>query len=372
MLRRTLAITRKEIIHILRDPRSLTIMFMMPVIQLILLGYTATTDVEHLATAVLDQDLSLESRRLVDAYQASNYFDIRFYVTSEKELGKLIDEGRAKAGMIIPSGYGRKLTADHQASLAFVIDGSMPAVASTALSAAHRVAQAQSTTLIERIYGINVEQQPGIKVAPRVWYNPEMKSSHFMIPGLIAMILQVQSMLFTALSIAREKEEGTIEQLIVTPLRSVELIVGKVVPYALISLFNLVEVLIVGVLWFGVPVHGNVLLLVALGVLALLVSLGIGLVGSTIAKTQQEAIFLIFFLMLPFIFLSGFFFPLDAMPRLLQWVSLLVPLRYLLVIVRGIILKGAGLDLLWGQAMALVVFAMAMLALAASRFRKHL
>jgi ABC-2 type transport system permease protein len=372
MLRRTVAITRKEIIHILRDPRSLTIMFLMPVIQLILLGYTATTDIEHLATAVLDQDHSLRSRQLIDAYQASNYFDIRFYVYTEGEVGLLIDEGRAKAGMIIPVGYGRKLATDHQASIAFVIDGSMPTVASTALSAAHTVAQAQSTILIERIYGIDVEEQPGIVVNPRVWYNPDMKSSHFMIPGLIAMILQIQSTLFTALSIAREKEEGTIEQLIVTPLRSVEMILGKVTPYVLISLFNLIEVLIIGVLWFGVPVHGRVILLLTLGVLALLVSLGIGLLGSTVAKTQQEAIFLIFFLMLPFIFLSGFFFPLDAMPRLLQWISLLVPLRYLLVIVRGIILKGAGLNLLWGQALALAVFAAAMLSLAASRFRKRL
>lgn len=372
MIRRTLAITRKEVIHILRDPRSLTIMFMMPVIQLVLLGYTATTDVEHLATAVLDQDHSARSRQLVDAYQASNYFDVRFYVYTDEELGELIDGGQAKAGMIIPSGYGRKLATDHQASIAFVIDGSMPTVASAALSAAHRVAQAQSTILIERIYGIDVEEQPGIEVNPRVWYNPEMKSSHFMIPGLIAMILQIQSTLFTALSIAREKEEGTIEQLIVTPLRSVEMILGKVAPYVIISLFNLLEVLAIGVLWFGVPVHGSVLLLLALGVLALLVSLGIGLLGSTIAKTQQEAIFLIFFLMLPFIFLSGFFFPLDAMPRLLQWLSLLVPLRYLLVIVRGIILKGAGLNLLWGQAAALAIFAIAMLSLAASRFRKRL
>ena len=208
MIRRTLAIMRKEVIHILRDPRSLTIMFLMPVIQLILLGYTATTDVEHLATAVLDQDHSLRSRQLVDAYQASNYFDVRFHVHTEEQLGDLIDRGQAKAGMIIPSGYGRRLVTDHQASIAFVIDGSMPTVASTALSAAHRVAQAQSTILIEQIYGIDVEEQPGIEVNPRVWYNPEMKSSHFMIPGLIAMILQIQSTLFTALSIAREKEEG--------------------------------------------------------------------------------------------------------------------------------------------------------------------
>lgn len=372
MLRRTLAITRKEIIHILRDPRSLSIMFLMPIMQLILLGYTATTDVEHLPTAVLDQDRTSQSRELVDAYRASNYFDILFYVATEEELGRLIDEGRAKAGMIIPAGYGRALTADFEASIAFVIDGSLPSVATTAFSAAQTVAQAQSTALIERLYGINVEDQAGIDVRPRVWYNPDMKSANFMIPGLIAMILQMQSTLLTALSIAREKEEGTIEQLIVTPLRSVELIVGKVFPYVAISLFNLIEVLTIGVVWFGVPIHGNVLLLLALGVLALLGSLGIGLLGSTVAHTQQEAIFLMFFLMMPFIFLSGFFYPVEAMPRVLQWISYLIPLRYLLIITRGIILKGVGITILWEQAAALALFAMAMLSLAASRFRKQL
>lgn len=372
MLRRTLAITRKEIIHIIRDPRTLSIMFLMPVIQLILLGYAATTDVEHLPTAVLDQDQSLQSRQLLEAYRASNYFDIQFYVSTEEELGRLIDEGKAKAGILVPSGYGRDLAGDQQASIAFVIDGSMPGVATTAFSAAQTVAQAQSTLLIERLYNIDVEQQAGIGVQPRVWYNPDMKSANFMIPGLIAMILQVQSTLMTALSIAREKEQGTIEQLIVTPLRSLELILGKVFPYMAISLFNLMEVLTIGVLWFGVPIHGNVLLLLALGVLALLVSLGIGLLGSTVAQTQQEAIFLIFFLMLPFIFLSGFFYPLEATPRVLQWISYLIPLRYLLVIVRGIILKGAGLTILWEQVLALGVFAVAMLGLGASRFRKRL
>ncbi len=372
MIKRTLAITRKEILHIVRDPRTLTIMFLMPVIQLILLGYTATTDVEHLATAVLDQDHTLQSRELVDAYRASNYFDILYYVRSEEELGRLIDGGRAKAGIIIPTGYGESLTGENRASIAFIIDGSMPSVATTAFSAAYTVAQAQSTELIQKIYGINVEEQPGIDVRPRVWYNPDMKSASFMIPGLMAMILQMGSSIFTALSIAREKEEGTIEQLIVTPLRSIELIVGKVIPYVIISLFNLIEVLLIGVFWFGVPINGNVLLLLALGLLSLLVSLGIGLFNSTIANTQQEAMFLTFFLMLPFIFLSGFFFPLEAMPQMLQWISYLVPLRYMLVIVRGIILKGTGLDILWDQVLALILFAAIMLTLASLRFRKRL
>jgi len=372
MIRRTLAITRKEIIHITRDPRTLAIMFLMPVVQLILLGYTATTDIKLLPTAVLDQDHTLQSRELVAAYRASKYFDILYYVRSEEDLGRLIDEGQAKAGIIIPSGYGRSLGSENQASIAFAIDGSMPSVATTAFGASQTVAQAQSMSLIQEVYGIDVAEQPGIDVHPRVWYNPDMKSANFMIPGLIAMILQMQSTMFTALSISREKEQGTIEQLIVTPLRSIELIVGKVIPYVVISLFNLIEVLIIGVLWFGVPVNGNVLLLLALALLALSVPLGIGLFVSTIASTQQEAMFLTMFLMLPFIFLSGLFFPLEAVPQVLQWISCLIPLRYMLVIVRGIILKGVGLNILWDQAVALILFGIVMLVLAASRFKKRL
>jgi len=220
--------------------------------------------------------------------------------------------------------------------------------------------------------GVDPESQPGIDVRPRVWYNPEMKSANFMIPALMGMILQYLTTLLTALAIVREREQGTIEQLIVTPIRPIELVLGKVVPYIVIAFFDLGEVLLIGVFWFGVPIRGSIPLLLALSVLFLFTSLGIGLFVSTISRTQQEAMLSTFLILLPTIFLSGFFFPIEAMPRALQLISAIIPLRYLLVIIRGIILKGVGLELLMDQVVALTVFGVVIMALAATRFRKRL
>jgi ABC-2 type transport system permease protein len=213
---------------------------------------------------------------------------------------------------------------------------------------------------------------PQIDVRPRVWYNPALKSANFMIPALMGMILQFLAMLLTALAIVRERELGTLEQLVVTPIRSAELIVGKVIPYVIVAFFCLFEVLIVGVAWFDVPIAGSVSLLLALSGLFLLTSLGLGLLVSTVARTQQEAMLLSWFFLLPTVFLSGFFFPLEAMPKALQLISYAVPLRYLLVIMRGIVLKGVGIDLLWDEVLFLSVFGVIILALASLRFRKHL
>ncbi len=213
---------------------------------------------------------------------------------------------------------------------------------------------------------------PQIDVRPRVWYNPELKSANFMIPALMGIILQFLATMLTALAIVRERELGTLEQLIVTPIRPLELVVGKVLPYVAVAFFNLLEVLLIGVFWFGVPVHGSIPLLLALSGGFLLTSLGIGLLISTIAHTQQEAMLLTWFTLLPSIFLAGFFFPIEAMPSWLQAFSYLVPLRYMLIITRGIILKGVGLYILRQEVIALTVFAVAVLLLASWRFRKKL
>jgi ABC-2 type transport system permease protein len=365
-------IMRKEFLHIFRDPRTLAIMFLIPIVQLILLGYAATTDVEHLRTAVLDEDRTPESRALIAAYQASNYFDITYYVRDEEELARLVDSGRVRAGMIIPAGYGRDLTRGKRAQISFVIDGSDPNVANTAFAASQSVGMAQSVEVARTMLGVDPEEQPGIDVRPRVWYNPEMKSANFMIPALMGMILQYLTTLLTALAIVREREQGTIEQLIVTPIRPIELVLGKVVPYIVIAFFDLGEVLLIGVFWFGVPIRGSIALLLALAALFLFTSLGIGLFISTISRTQQEAMLSTFLILLPTIFLSGFFFPIEAMPRALQLISAIIPLRYLLVIIRGIILKGVGLELLADQVIALAVFGVVIMTLAATRFRKRL
>jgi ABC-2 type transport system permease protein len=369
---RIAALIRKEFLHIFRDPRALVVMFLMPIVQLFLLGYAATTDVEHLRTAVLDGDHSPDSRALIEAYRASSYFDLVQTASSEAEIERLMDAGQVRAGLIIPPDYSAPLGAGSQAQVAFVIDGSDPSVANTAYAASQSVGQAQSVRILERRLHVDADSLPGLQVRPRVWYNPEMKSANYMIPGIIGTILYFLTALFTAMSIVREREQGTIEQLIVTPIKPLELIISKVTPYTFIAFFDVLEVLGLGVWWFGVPVRGSVGLLLALSALFLLTSLGIGIFISSLAKTQQEAMLLTFLTLFPSIFLGGFFFPIEAMPSWLQVLTYVVPLRYMLVIIRGIVLKGVGLEILYQQVVALAAFGAAIMLLAAARFRKRL
>jgi len=372
MIPRTVTIARKELLHILRNRRTLAVIFLIPVVQLFLLGYAATTDVEHLRTAVLDADRTAQSREVVEAYRSSSYFDIVARVTNEAELAQMLDRGTVRAGLLIPAGYGADVLSGRTAEVAFVIDGSDPNVANAVFAASQQVGQAKSMQLIERRLGVSPEEMQALEVRPRVWYNPEMKSANFMIPGLIALILFTITILLTAMAIVREREYGTIEQLMVTPIRPAELVVGKVAPYILLAFFNVLEVLAIGVFWFGVPIHGSLLLLLLLAALFLMTSLGIGIFFSSVANTQQEAMLLVFLTMLPSIFLAGFFFPIEAMPTFLQAVSYLVPLRYMLVIIRGIILKGVGIRMLADQVGAMLAFGVIIMAIAATRFRKRL
>lgn len=369
---RTLTVARKELLHILRDRRALVVMFLIPVVQLFLLGYAATTDIRHLRTAVLDADRTVQSRDLIAAYRASNYFDIVASVGSEEELAALMDRGAVRAGLIIPTGFGADVAAGRQATIAVVIDGSDPNVANTVFAASQQVGLAYSLRLLERRIGASAALVTPLEVRPRVWYNPEMRSANFMIPGLVAMIMFLLTSLFTALSIVRERERGTIEQLMVTPIRPIEMVVGKIMPYVAVAFFDILEVLAIAVFWFRVPIHGSLLLLLALLALAMVTSLGIGIFVSSVASTQQEAMLLVWLMILPSIFLSGFFFPIEAMPKALQAISYVVPLRYMLVIIRGIILKGVGLPVLAEQVVALAAFGVGIMVVAAARFRKRL
>jgi len=369
---RTSALVRKEFLHILRDPRTLGVMFIIPIVELMFMGYAATTNIEHLRTAVLDGDKTMASRELIEAYRASSYFDIVHYVESEQQMAYLVDRGQVRSGLIIPPGYGEALNGGEQAQVAFVIDGSDPSVANTVLAASQSVGQAYSMRIIEQAMGIDPDDMPGVQVRPRVWYNPEMKSANFMIPGIMGLILYFMTCLFTALSIVREREQGTIEQLIVTPIKPLELIVAKVAPYVFVAFFDVLEVLIIGVFWFGVPIRGSLGLLLSLSAMFLVTSLGIGIFISSVANTQQEAMLLAFMTMFLSIFLGGFFFPIEAMPGWLQTITYVVPLRYMLVIIRGIILKGVGLQILYQEVVALVIFGVVIMLLAATRFRKRL
>jgi len=372
---RLFALMRKEFTQILRDPRTLALAILMPILQLFLLGYAATSEVRNLPLAVLDRDRSPASRALLDAYRAADYFNLAFDVDSEDALSDLVDRGRVGVGLIIPPDYGSQLATGGHATIAFVIDGSDPSVASTALSAGQLIAQNFSTEIqIERFEraGLSLPASHPIEVRTQVWYNPDMEDAYFMVPGVAGMVLYFITSVLTASAIVRERERGTIEQLIVTPIRPWELMVGKLVPYSILALLNTVEVLIVGALWFGVPIRGSLALIFALSALFLVTSLAIGLLASTVAKTQQEAMLTVIITMLPSIFLSGFFFPISAMPKILQWISYAVPLRYYLTIIRALLLKGVGIIELQNEIIALVIFGIILMGLATLRFRKRL
>ena len=372
---RLLSLIRKEFIQILRDPRTLVLTFLMPVVQLFLLGYAATNDVRNVSLAVFDQDRSPASRELLAAYQAADYFRLDFDVNSESELRGLIDQGAARAGIIIPPGHGDRIAAGERSQVAFVIDGSDPTVAGTALATAVLIGQAKSTRLtLERLAarGQAAAVQPPIEVRTQVWYNPDLVSAYYMIPALVGLILQFLTIILTASAIVRERERGTIEQLIVTPIRPWELVVGKLTPYVVIDFIDTLEILFAGVLLFHVPINGSLGLLLLLAGLFLVSTLGLGLFISTVSNSQQEATITAMFLNLPTIFLSGFFFPLAAMPKVLQWASYAIPLRYFLIIVRGIVLKGVGAEALWPEIIALSIFAVVIMGGAALRFKKRL
>lgn len=372
---RLLSLIRKEFIHIVRDPRTLTLIIVIPLLQLFLLGYSATSNVSDIALAVYDQDRSSESRALLDAYKAADYFSLKYMVNSEIDLRTLIENSDVRVGLIIPPTYSTQIHANEQATVAFILDGSDPSVASTALSAAKLIGQAYATKLqIEQFTrrGAADAIYVPLEVRTQVWYNPDLIDAYFMVPGVIGMILYSITTILTATAIVRERERGTIEQLIVTPIRPWELMVGKIAPYVVLALIDTVEVLAVGSLWFGLPIRSSLLLILALSSLFLLTSLGIGLLASTIANTQQEAMLTVFMTLLPSIFLSGFFFPLEAMPLFLQWISYAIPLRYYLHIIRSLLLKGTGAAGLQNEIIALVIFGVLLMTIASLRFRKRL
>lgn len=372
---RLTALIRKEFIQIRRDPRTLVLLLLIPIMQLFLLGYAATNDVRNVPLAVYDQDHGVEARKLLEAYRAANYFRLAYVVSSETELRDLIDSGRARAGLIIPPGYTDLIQGTGTAAVAFILDGTDPTVASTALSSAQLIGQSLSTSiLVERAaqHGQVFSLTPPVDVRTQVWYNPDLISAYFMIPGVMGTILFALTSVATATAIVRERERGTIEQLIVTPIRSWELVVGKLLPYVILAFANTFEVLAIGHFWFKLPIRGDLGLILVLSGLFLMSSLGIGLMASTIANTQQEAMLTVFMIFLPGIFLSGFFFPIEAMPKVLQWISYVYPLKYYLVIIRSLTLKDVGVKALQENIMALIIFGFTIMSLAALRFRKRL
>ena len=369
------SIMRKEIIQMTRDRRTVIISIIQPILMLFLLGSAATSDVRNVPAVLFDQDHSQAARDLLAAYRAADYFIFSYQVQSVQEMRQLIESGDAKAALIIPPDYGKHIASGEPAQVEFVIDGSDATLAGTALSAATLIGQAKSTAVVRASLesrGQSAASSSPIAVSTQVWYNPDMVQAFFMVPGLMGTILLQLTVTLTAASIVRERERGTIEQLIITPLRSWELMIGKITPYIFLAFFDMLEVLVIGTLVFHVPMNGNLGLLLLMSALFLATGLGIGLFISTVAKTQQEAQVLGMLIQLPSMFLAGFLFPIAAMPPFLQGLSYLMPLRYFLIIVRGIMLKGVGVEAFSGDVLALAIFAVVIVALAVRRFHKTL
>jgi ABC-2 type transport system permease protein len=374
-MRRFRALIKKEMIHMLRDPRTLVFIFMMPIMQLVLLGYANNTEIKHVPTVVFNQDNSKASRALLDSFQATDYFSFDYAVYSQQEVYRLIDAGKAKVGIIIPPDYSQSIATRKTADVLVLLDGADPTIASAVMSAAALAGQAHGANVRSQQLSLQGPIGGGaspVDVRTRVLYNPDLLGSYNLVPGLIAMILFQTATSLTALAIVKERERGTIEQLIVTPIRSWELIVAKIIPYILVSFANTVLIMAVGTFLFGVPLRGSIVLLFGLVGLYLLPTLGLGLLISTAAKTQQQAQLMTMPIMLPSMMLSGVFFPISSLPLALQFVSNLLPLTYFIYILRSVLVKGVGIDLIIPQIIALTIFAIVLLGLAARRFQKTL
>jgi ABC-2 type transport system permease protein len=361
---RILEMVRKEFRQVLRDPRMVRILFIPPIFQLIVFGYAVSTDVRDTPTFVVDHDQTVESRELVDVFTASGYFRVVGRSSRSADLVYALDCGKATVGLEIPPGFTGDLMGGRSPAIQLLLDGTNSNTAMKARGYAETIIQAHIGRL-----GLG-EVPVVIDLRERAWFNPDLSSRNYNVPGVVAAIMMIVCILLTSLAVVREREIGTLDQLMVSPITSLELIVGKTIPFAIVGLLDLIMVTTVALFWFDVPFRGSFLLLLAAGTLYLLSALGIGLIISTISRTQQEAAMASFLFLQPALLLSGFMFPVSSMPVFFQYLTHLNPLRHFLVIVRAIFLKGSGVGLLWPELLALLGIGLTVLLVAAGRFRK--
>ncbi|HKC07652.1 MAG TPA: ABC transporter permease [Methylomirabilota bacterium] len=371
---RLLGIIVKEFIHLKRDMLALVLALAVPVAMLFIFGWAINTDVKHIPTAVFEQSGSLEARLFLEAMENSQYFDVRRRVASHKELTRLIDSGEAKVGVVIPPDYARRLTRQ-DAAIQVIVDASDPQVATSALNAATSLgAQRSLQVLTQTLEGTRLARQaePPVDVRVRAWYNPDLVSAIFIVPGLIGALLMQTTITAMAVSVVREREKGTLEALIVSPIRRWELLLGKIVPNLLVAFGQMTMALAVAHYVFDVPIRGSLPLLYALSLVFMMGTLGVGILLSTASRTVPQAMQLAFLTFLPSIYLSGLLFPIEGMPAGAQYLAAIIPLTYFLKIVRGIILKGVGFEYLWPSLVPLMIFGTVVFSLAVLKFRKQL
>lgn len=369
MFRRVWAVVRKEALHIRRDPRLLALITFVPTILLVLFGYVFRQEVKHIPTAVLDESQTQESRLLTDDLAQSQFFDIQANLATRREIRPELDLGRVAVVIVIPKEYDRDLLRHEPAPVQILIDGSDPNIASNALNAARAILLHHAFELVD-VQGRQLEQP--LEMNARVWYNPDMKSINYMLPGLIGFILQTITLILTSTAIVKEKETGTLDQILVTPINAFEFLLGKLIPYVIIGFVNVGLVLLVGVFIFRVPIYGNVTTLFFLAFFFLVSSLSLGLLISTIAANQQQAMQAAVMMNMPAILLSGFIFPVSSVPLALRFISYSLPLTYFLKIMRGVIVKGIGLTELWREAFYLLLLTTVLFVLSITQFRKRL
>ncbi|MBI1966998.1 MAG: ABC transporter permease [Gemmatimonadetes bacterium] len=360
---------RKEFIQMRRDRLTLALMIGVPVIQLLMFGYAIQTDVRNLPTVVLDESRTPESRHLIHAFENTGNFRIVAQVDGRPALDAAFARGDAQAGIVVPADYPRDLLRGTTATVQIIVDASDPMSSQAALAAAAGVAQIRNLAILSAAAG-RATLPLEARVRPR--YNPGLRTAVYIVPGLVGVVLTMTMVIITAIAIARERERGTLEQLIVTPITKTELMLGKIAPYVGVGLVQMTAVLVLGRFVFAVPLTGSIWLLYGISIVFVVANLSLGLFISTLAQTQQQAMQMSFFLMLPSILLSGFMFPRQAMPLFFQWVGLALPLTHFLKVLRGILLKGVGLEALWPEVLVLTGFAVGLIGLAVSRFHKTL
>jgi ABC-2 type transport system permease protein len=372
---RILAILRKEFRSVLRDPRMRFVILGLPVLQTLIFGYAVTLDVRHVRLAVVDRDGTPASRALVARFTGSACFDAVAHPTDEDAARALIDSGEVAALLRINAGFEESLRAGRAVPVQLTVDGADSNTARFVLNYAAQITAAANIALAGetlRVRGGSFAAPGGVDLRPRVWFNPDLESRNYYVPGIIAMLVMLVGLMLTSMAIVREKETGTIEQVMVTPIRPVEFILGKCAPFAVVGFVDTALVSAVGLFWFDIPFRGSFALLLLGTALFLLGTLGIGLFISTVSRTQQQAMMTTFFFFFPAMLFSGFIFPISSMPEVFQWLSLADPLRHFLVIIRGVFLKGVGLDVLWPELVALLAMGVVVMTFAVSRFRKTL
>jgi len=368
-MNRILAVLKKELLQIRRDRMTLGMIFMLPLVQLLLFGYAIQTEVKHIPTAVFDQSLSPQSRDMLESFTSSGYFDVTMAADSFEAVTHSIDSGQARVGIIFPPDFDRNLKRGTSAQMQVIVDASDSMLANQAIAIANSIGLIKSQQVL--IQKMPSRQLPyDIRVRP--WYNPDGITAYYMVPAILGIVVTMTMVILTSIAIVRERERGTLEQLLVTPIKPLELMIGKILPYIGLGYIQITVALLVGVLIFHVPIRGSLLQLYLLTLFFITASLGLGLMISNIAKNQMQAFQMSFFVMLPSILLSGFMFPRAAMPRFIYYLSDIIPLTYYLDIIRGIILKGIGFEYLIGQVTALLVFSIFFLAISTLKFKKKI